>query len=147
ADIQAGNISIMIVIETFHIGAKSWTLADFETSYAFLPETTEACASEQSFELTINELPSLIITNPDPVCLPETVDLTTSAVTQGSTAGLTFTYFTDAAGTLPLANPSAVSESGTYYIMGTNPATGCSTIQPVDVVLIGQPELRVGQPF
>ena len=37
----------------------------------------------------------------------------------GSTAGLTFTYFTDAAGTIVLATPTAVAASGTYYIKGT----------------------------
>src|SRR5690606_15744729 len=38
-------------------------------------------------------------------------------------------------------------ESGTYFIMGTDPVTRCSTIAAVEVLLIGQPELRVGQPF
>src|SRR5690606_40094436 len=62
---------MMIVIETYHQGAKNWTLSDFQSSYAFLPETTEACSAEQAFELTINEPPTLVITDPDPVCLPE----------------------------------------------------------------------------
>src|SRR5690606_36503137 len=70
ADILAGNISIMIVIETYHQGTKSWTLSDFEASYAFLPEEIQNCSNEETFVLTINEPPTVVITNPDPVCLP-----------------------------------------------------------------------------
>ncbi len=41
---------------------------------------------------------------PGSTCAPGTIDITAAAVTAGSTAGLTFTYFTDAAGTLVLGN-------------------------------------------
>ncbi|MGK9128356.1 hypothetical protein, partial [Olivibacter jilunii] len=146
ADVLAGNISIMIVVETYHVGAKNWTLSNFKSAYKFLPEVAQNCFDEKSFEVTINEPPVLVITDPAAVCLPGTVDITASAVTQGSTAGLTYTYFTDSLATSPLANPEAIAVSGTYYIMGTNPATGCSSIAPVEVVLIARPELRVGQP-
>ena len=75
-----------------------------------------------------------MITNPAAVCAPGTVDITAAAVTTGSTAGFTFTYFTDAAGTIVLATPTAVATSGTYYIKGTT-AAGCSDIKPVVVTI------------
>lgn len=84
--------------------------------------------------ITINPLPNVIISNPASVCSPNTVDLTLPVITAGSTSGLTYTYFTDAAGTIALANPNAVATSGTYYIKGTN-SNSCSTIKPVTVTI------------
>ena len=76
---------------------------------------------------------------------PNTVDLTASAVTAGSSTGLTFTYFTNANATLAVANPSAVATSGTYYIKGTN-ATGCSTVTPVTVTINPLPTVTTVAP-
>ncbi len=73
------------------------------------------------------------------------VDLTAAAVTAGSTAGLTYTYFTDAAGTIVLATPNAVATSGTYYIKGTT-AAGCSDIQPVVVTINPKPTVVITNP-
>src|SRR5439155_934009 len=78
----------------------------------------------------ISGLPNVVITNPASSCT--SIDLTLPAVTAGSDAGLTFTYWTDAAATTALANPNTVNTSGTYYIKGTT-AGGCFTIKPVDI--------------
>ena len=84
-----------------------------------------------TFQLTVVANPTLIITNPATICAPGSVNITAPAVTAGSSPG-TLTYWTNAIATTALANPSAVSSSGTYYIKLTN-AAGCSTIQPVSV--------------
>ncbi|WP_347160200.1 T9SS type A sorting domain-containing protein [Pontibacter chitinilyticus] len=62
------------------------------------------------------------------------MNLQATAVTNGSTSGLSYSYFTDASATKTLANPSAVATSGTYYIKGTT-AAGCSDIKPVTVTI------------
>jgi len=90
-------------------------------------------ATSAGTAVTVTTLPTVTITNPAPVCLPSTVDITAAAVTAGSTSGLTYTYWTNSAATTPLSCPSALASSGTYYIEGTNSVTGCSSIQPVTV--------------
>jgi len=85
----------------------------------------------------------LKISDPAPVCYPSTVDLTSAAVTEGSTSGLMFSYYTDPELSKPLANPSAVS-AGTYYIKGllTNPRTAW-VAGSVKVIVLEKPNLKV----
>jgi hypothetical protein len=59
----------------------------------------------------------LKIKDPSPVCYPLTVDLTSPAVTPGSTDGLKFSYYIDPELTVSISNPSNVG-AGTYYIKG-----------------------------
>ena len=70
-----------------------------------------------------------VVTNPASVCPSVAVDLTSSAITAGSISGITFTYYTNASATSVLANPTAVTTPGTYYIKATSGS--CSLIKPV----------------
>lgn len=92
------------------------------------------CSAITPITVTINPLPNLVINNPAPVCEGSTVDLTNAAITAGSTAGLTYTYFNDAGAISILSNPNAITTSNTYYIKGTS-TTGCFVINPVSVII------------
>jgi gliding motility-associated-like protein len=99
-----------------------------------------------SASLTVNAQPVLVITNPGAVCAPGTVDITAAAVTAGSTTyGGTLTYWKDAAATMPLSGPRAISVSGIYYIrVATSPV--CYSIMPVTVTINPVPVLTITNP-
>ena len=81
--------------------------------------TNGVCSNSTTTTLTIKN-PALVVTI-SAACSPETIDLTSASVTAGRQAGLTYSYYQDVAGTIPVVNPAAVAAGGTYYIKGTAP--------------------------
>ena len=133
---------LVVNAATGDIDLTTSTPGTYTITYTF---TNGTCSSTASGSVTITSLPVLLITSPAAVCAPATVDITNAAVTAGSAAGLTYTYFQDAAGTIVLATPAAIGASGTYYIRGTAPS-GCSDIQPVVVTVNAKPTVVINNP-
>ncbi len=100
------------------------------------------CTDIKPIQVKLNNSPSILITNPDPVCLPAKGDITQPKITAGSSTALTLTYWKDKDATIPLKLPQLIDSAGTYYIKGIN-TIGCSTIVPVTVVIGTQPKLSV----
>lgn len=85
--------------------------------------------------VVINPTPSVIATNPTPATEPETVNLTASEITMGSTAGLSYSYWLDINATVPYNTPQQALQ-GDYFIKGVVESTGCFSIAgPVSVVI------------
>ena len=91
----------------------------------------------------------LVVNNPDAVCSPQVVDLTDPAIIAGSSPGLAYGFFTDAAATSPVVNPAAISSSvalnADYYIRATNKC-GNEEIAPVRVVINIPPAISASGP-
>ena len=102
------------------------------------------CFDIQPVVVTINTTPSLTLTPPAAVCSPLTADLTVGAITAGSTGGGILSYWTNAAATLSLGTPSAVSSTGTYYVKSILGA--CYDIKSVLVTINTTPSLTIQDP-
>ncbi|MEP7106940.1 MAG: gliding motility-associated C-terminal domain-containing protein, partial [Ferruginibacter sp.] len=150
--ICAGNTLNLVTLYNTGNNSNNWTRdgavvsnpASVNTAgvYQLITITSAGCADTVLLTLTINDNPTVVITNPAPVCAPQTVNLTDAALTAGSTAGLGFTYWTDAAATNAYSNAGAAT-GGTWYIKGTN-ATGCFDTRPVTVTYYPLPVVSAG---
>jgi gliding motility-associated-like protein len=112
------------------------TPGTYTVTYTF---TDGNCPNVATTSVNIEGIPVLVISNPSAVCAPNSIDLTSPGITTGSTTGLTFNYYSDAAGTVAVPAPNAITVTGIYYIKGFLPG-GCETdIKPVLVVINEQP--------
>jgi gliding motility-associated-like protein len=109
-----------------------------------VPATANGCtnATPILLNVVVNPLPVFTVTNPAAVCSPSTVNITNAT---SGTLGLVYTYWNDSATTNSLANPGAISTTGTYYIKATN-SFGCYTISAVVVIINPLPVFTVTNP-
>lgn len=125
-----------LTVPTTTVGIYTYNLVSVTDSSS----TTCSQLQTGSAVITVNPLPTLIVTNPAEVCVPNTVNLTTTTI--GSSVGLTYGYWNDNGTTIAIADPSAIATSGTYFIKGTD-ANGCLNVKPVVVKINPLPSATI----
>ncbi len=110
-------------------------------SYYIKATAASGCSETKPIYVLMKKAPALVIATPLSVCAPSAADITAPAVTAGSEAGLSFSYWTDTSATILMSNPQTISSSGKYFIKAVN-STGCHTILPV-TIHIGEAPLIV----
>ena len=100
----------------------------------YIQSSLNGCFDIQPVNVIINQSPNLIISNPNSVCSPLGIDLTSSTITSGSTNLGNLFYWNDAAATVSLINPMNINSSGTYYIQSVSGS--CIDIESVIVNII-----------
>lgn len=135
---STGNVATLSVSSSA-VGIYTYNLVSVADS------SLTSCSQLQSGSavITVNPLPTLIVTNPAQICFPNTVNITNT--TSGSSVGLTYGYWNDNATTIAVVNPTAISTSGTYFIKGTD-ANGCFNIKPVVVKINPLPTGTISGP-
>lgn len=113
-------------------------------TYFIQLEDANSCTSIQPVTITIYNLPNLMITDPEAVCAPSGVDLTSAAITAGSDDGIS-TYWNDEGTTSAIMNPTNVTTNGTYFIQ-LEDANSCLTIDSVHVTINASPNLVIINP-
>jgi surface protein len=137
ASIITGNTNGGIISYWEDATANTTPLADptaVTASGTYYIKSTNDCGADiKAVNVTINP-PAPVLTIVDPAAAYGSVDITSTSVITGNTNGGTLSWWVDAtANTTPLANPTAVTTTGTYYIKSTN---GCGEdIKAVNVII------------
>ncbi|MDR0873635.1 MAG: gliding motility-associated C-terminal domain-containing protein [Prevotellaceae bacterium] len=111
------------------------------TYYITKIETATSCVSEfMPVTVTVNPKPVFTPVVPAAVCSPNTV-----SIEQAYEYGYIFNYYTNATGTIPLVDYTAIATTGTRYITKTDETTGCvSNVMPVAVRINQTPVANAG---
>lgn len=107
------NLTVSSPVNTMINGSSTPIVTTFSVTTT---NSATGCQSTDSAVITVNSQPVLVITNPAATCFLNTIDITATAVTAGSTGGGILSYWTDVGATNPLSSPNAITANGTNYI-------------------------------
>ncbi|MDX2190682.1 MAG: Ig-like domain-containing protein [Bacteroidota bacterium] len=89
--------------------------------------------------------PNLQVTQPQAVCAPSVIDLSSTYNDVNSVSGIV-SYWRDSGATLTVTSPFSVSISGVYFIKKVGTVGGLSDIKPVTVTVNSMPNTSVFAP-
>ncbi len=84
---------------------------------------TDLCGSTATipaFSISVSPKPNLVVTEPTAVCAPSTINLTTGIWTDAASTSGTVSYYSNATLSTSVSTPTAVADSGRYYILKTS---------------------------
>jgi len=102
-----------------------------------------SCATVTAVNVIISPLPA--VTNKVLKGCPD-LSLITAATDGADISGLTFHFFTDQQVTVPVKDPTKISESGTFYYYATNQYSCPGNIAKIDVTVYPVPFFKVTDP-
>lgn len=122
------------------------TKIDKTGTYYIKSTNTLGCVVTDKVTVVVYDLPVLALKDPLPICYPATIDITDPTLYVGTSANVTYSFYTDANLTIKLSQPQQVATSGTYFVKITN-ANGCFvsekinvTINPLPVIVLNTPK-------
>jgi gliding motility-associated-like protein len=154
-----------ILTAPFGFAGYSWYTADFSqllgtenvltitpappanTAYALAIIPFEGLGCEDTLYTTIkvSQEPFKLNVLKEITDCPTGIDLTSPAITAGSTPGLIYSYYSNYNQTAYVPVPTKITTEGIYYIKGVNRA-GCNDIKPIKVNVIESPNLKITNP-
>lgn len=116
----------------------------FGTAYRLrIVANDPVCTSLDNGQDLIVSMPPDLQLNPPTICAPVSVDITT-IWTDINYTNCVVNYWADEACTLPIADPTSITVSGTYYIQAIEVDGGCIDIEPVVVAISESPVVYAG---
>lgn len=94
--------------------------------------SSAGCSEVRPIRAVIIPVPPIVLNRLLQAVYPGTVDLANGFTHE---PGITYTYWTDAAATIPIADPSRIGRKGTYYVKAET-VEGCIRVSPVPVDIL-----------
>ncbi len=111
--------------------------AGTHTYYVYKTTRFASCHSDTvPVVVLVHPSPSLSVSEPAAVCAPATINLSGLTVTDANNLPGAISYWTDQSLATAVTTPSAVSQSGTYYILKVTTLGSCKDTVPVALTII-----------
>lgn len=124
-------------------------IVDVSGTYWIRIDAGEGCFQVLPFDITLEEL-ELVVEQPDPVCAPATIELSSLSVIDVNNIPLVYyAYFLSEIEAIQNVNPlvsSEVSTSGTYWVR-VETEIGCWAVAAIEVVILEAPIIEIVSPL
>ena len=115
-------------------------------TYYVKATNSSGCYVSDKINVTINSLPTILLNKPKAIFDYDSIDLTSSEITNRSKDFVKVNYFYDASLSRPIVDPTKISKAGTYYISLQN-EKGCSVSAPIELNILPRPKIVVPTAF